>query len=248
MLLPGTKGENMQICQTRRGGRLSARQGLSPLALENARLRRLCALTKEIVDRHALALREADHRIKNSLQIVSSGLGLQARRETNTVARAALQTAAARINAVARIHDALQLSQSTGEMDLGRTVEIMCQSLDELGGPESGVRIVAQVQPVMTSMEIAQPVVIAINELVINALRHAFPDERNGEVVVEVSQIGVDLHVSVADNGIGLPPAYQDGKGYGISLVRMLTSKLGGALNVECGSGSRFTLSAPLRI
>lgn len=238
----------MQTVEARRSAKLGTRNALSPLVLENARLRRLCALSKDIVDRHALALREADHRIKNSLQIVSSGLGLQARRETNTVARAALQTAAARINAVARIHDALQLSQSTGEMDLGRTVEVMCQSLDKLGGPESGVRIVAQVQPVMTSLEIAQPVVIAINELVINALRHAFPDERGGEVVVEVSQVGVELHVSVTDNGIGLPPAYQDGKGYGMSLVRMLTSKLGGVLKVEAGAGSRFTLSAPLRI
>ena len=236
----------MQTVEARRSAKLGTRHALSPLVLENARLRRLCALSKEIVDRHALTLREADHRIKNSLQIVSSGLGLQARQETSTAARAALQTAAARINAIARIHDALQLSQSTGEMDLGRTIETMCQSLNELSGPERGIRIVANVAPVMTSMEIAQPVVLAINELVINALRHAFPDERGGEVVVEVSQIGVELHVSVSDNGIGLPSACHEGKGYGMSLVRMLTSKLGGAFNVERGAGSRFTLSAPL--
>lgn len=238
----------MQTCEARRGAKLGTRQTLDPLVLENARLRRLCALSKEIVDRHALALREADHRIKNSLQIVSSGLGLQARRETNAAARAALQTAAARVSAIARIHDALQLSQSADTMDLGRTVETMCASLDELVGRESGVRIVAKAAPVVTSTEVAQPVVIAINELVINALRHAFPDERGGEVIVEVKQVGVDVCVSVSDNGIGLPPAYLAGNGYGMSLVRMLTSKLGGVLKVDTGAGARFTLSAPLGI
>lgn len=238
----------MQIREARRNAAPRHRRALSPLVLENARLRRLCALSKDIVDRHALTLREADHRIKNSLQIVASGLGLQARRETSSVARAALQTAAARINAIARIHDALQLSQSTGEMNLGRTVEAMCSSLNELSGPERSVKIIANVAPVITSMEVAQPVVLLINELVLNALRHAFPEERSGEVVVEVSQIGVELRVSVTDNGIGLPPTYQDGKGYGMSLVRMLTCKLGGVLKVEAGVGSRFTLSAPLRL
>lgn len=236
----------MQICEARRGRRSNTRPSLSPLALENARLRRLCALSKEIVDRHALALREADHRIKNSLQIVSGGLGLQARRETNAAARAALQNAAARINAIGRIHDALQLSQISGEMDLGKAVETMCSSLNEMSGPDWGVQIVANVTPIMASMEVAQPIVLAINELVINALRHAFPEERGGEVVVEVAQIGVDVRVSVTDNGIGLPAAYVEGKGYGLSLVQMLTSKIGGVLDVSVSAGSRFTLSAPL--
>lgn len=195
-----------------------------------------------------MALREADHRIKNSLQIVSSGLGLQARRETNAATRAALQTAAARICAIARIHDALQLSTDTDKMDLGATVETMCRSLDELSGPERNIRIVADVAPVMSSTELAQSVVLAINELVINALRHAFPEGRGGEVLVEVKQIGVDVCVSVSDNGVGLPPAYVQSNGYGLSLVRMLTSRLGGVLTVECSAGSRFTLSAPLRL
>src|SRR5687767_3132027 len=83
------------------------------LLAENARLRRFCAEAKELAARHELALREGHHRIKNSLQIVASLMGMQERREANPAVRGALHAATARIQAIARMHDALQIDAGT---------------------------------------------------------------------------------------------------------------------------------------
>ena len=216
------------------------------LLAENAQLRRLCAQGKDLVARHELALREGDHRIKNSLQIVASLMGLQEHRETNLVAKHALRTAKARIEAVARIHDALQLTGGADDVSLGALIETMCGSLHSMAGDPEAVQILVDAEFIHAPIALAQPVVLATNELVVNALRHAFPDGRAGAVHVNVSSAGGQLQVIVADDGVGLPAGYQQGLGFGMKLVRMMVEKVGGTLSVESQSGARFTLSAPL--
>jgi two-component sensor histidine kinase len=216
------------------------------LMFENARLSRLCKEAAGMAARHELMLREADHRIKNSLQVVASLLHLQARRETNEAVRAALQAATARIQTVARIHDALQLDGGTDSVDVGALIGTMCKDLHAMAGEPVSVEIVVRAEPVQLQLKLAQPIILAVNELVINALRHAFPDGRHGAVMVTVARDGDRVRIDVCDNGIGLPAGYGDGRGYGTTLVHAMVAKIGGRLDVEASSGARFTLSAPL--
>ena len=160
------------------------------LLAENAQLRRLCAQSKDLVARHELALREGDHRIKNSLQIVASLMGAQERRETNPAARQALRTATSRIQAVARIHDALQLTGGADDVSLGALIETMCTSLHAMAGDSDAVRIIVDAECIHAPIRLAQPVVLVTNELVVNALRHAFPEGRPGAIQVSVSSSG----------------------------------------------------------
>jgi two-component sensor histidine kinase len=215
------------------------------LLAENARLRRVCAQSEDIIARYELLLREGDHRIKNSLQIVASLMGMQERRETNPVARDALHAATARILAVARIHDALQLNGGKDIVDLGGLISTMCRSLQVMAGDTHVVNVVVNAERIETPIALAQPLVLAVNELVVNALRHAFPGSRDGNVVVDVTQVGDEVRIAVADDGVGLPANYLEGRGYGMNLVRMMISKIGGVLQVEGDTGTRFTLSAP---
>ncbi|MCX7359463.1 MAG: hypothetical protein NT015_15150 [Alphaproteobacteria bacterium] len=129
------------------GATIASRPSVNELLAENARLRVLCVEANDLATRHQLALREGDHRIKNSLQIVASLMGMQERRETNPLARAALHTATARIHAVSRIHDALQLNGSRNVVQLGTLVETMCASLRTMAGDTSRLSIVADVDP-----------------------------------------------------------------------------------------------------
>lgn len=216
------------------------------LLLENARLSRICAQGKEMVARHELLLREGDHRIKNSLQVVASLLGLQARRETSATAQEALRAAIARIQAVARIHDALQLNGSKDEVNLGALVATMCKSLHAMAGDPRSIEIVVNAEQILAPLELAQPIVLAVNELVINALRHAFPDDRGGVIVVGLAQCDSRLTITVADNGLGLPDNYLDGRGYGMNLVRAMIAKISGCLDAHSLAGAHFTLSVPL--
>jgi two-component sensor histidine kinase len=216
------------------------------LLRENARLKDVCVQSQAMAAQYELLLREGGHRIKNSLQVVVSLLGLQARREETAVARAALRAAAARVQAVARIHDALQLNGGDDLVDVGALIETMCKSLRDMADDCRSVSIIADVQPVHAPIALAQPLVLAVNELVINALRHAFPDQRGGSVVVTVARCDHLVRIAVADDGAGLPADFAQARGYGMTLVRAMIAKAGGRLDVHSAAGARFTLSAPL--
>jgi two-component system, sensor histidine kinase PdtaS len=215
------------------------------LLAENARLRRLCAEAKELAARHELALREGDHRIKNSLQIVASFMGMQERRETNPAARSALHAARARIQAVARMHDALQLNGSTDAVNLGALIEKMCASLHEMAGDPQRMQVVVNAEAIEAPIAMAQPLVLAVNEMVVNALRHAFPGERVGTIAVSLERIEGELRVVVADDGIGLPAGHARSGGFGMNLVQMMAAKIGGELRMESDNGARLLLSVP---
>jgi two-component sensor histidine kinase len=215
------------------------------LRSENAELRNALALAREAAARCTIMLREADHRIKNSLQIVSSLMHLQADRENNLTARAALTTAAARIQSVARMHDALQASGGEDSVDLGAVLGKMCGSLHAMAADPLGVDVQVRASLMRLPVAVAQPIVLAVNELVVNALRHAFPGGRAGVILVTLSRTGDQLRVVVADDGVGLPPEHVEGHGYGMKLVRMSASQIGGTLYVDSGAGTRITLVAP---
>jgi two-component sensor histidine kinase len=216
------------------------------LLAENAELRRLCAQAAELAARHELALREGDHRIKNSLQIVASLMRVQERRETSPVAQHALRAATARISAVASIHDALQLAGGGDDVNVGALVETMCGALQSMAGDPEAVKVIVESEFIHAPIAVAQPVVLAVNELVVNALRHAFPGGRCGAVRVTIARNGGQLRIVVADNGVGLPDGYQGGIGFGMKLVRMMTAKVGGTLLVDSNAGARFTLTVPM--
>jgi len=210
---------------------------------ENVRLRKLLAASEEKAARSASLIREADHRIKNSLQIVSSLMQVQARREESVSARNALKAAASRVLSISRIHDALQTNGGEDVVDLGAVLQTMCQSLHEMAGQPETVSIMVEVEPVHAPIDLAQPIVLMVNELVVNALRHAFHDDRPGTIRVSLAVVDNELRVMVADDGVGLPAEYGKGPGFGASLVKMMTSQIEGVMTVESSSGACFTLT-----
>jgi two-component sensor histidine kinase len=180
-------------------------------------------------------------------------MGLQARNEASVDARNALHAAAARVASIGRIHDALQVGAGKGVVDLGVIFAAMCISLQEMAGDPEQIAVVfdAGDKAALAPAEIAQPIVLAVNELVINALRHAFPDDRVGIVRVTVARIGTEVSVSVADNGVGLPDGYVLGRGFGMNLVRIMVDQLHGELDIKAKkgdgeSGTTIAIRAPL--
>jgi two-component sensor histidine kinase len=213
------------------------------LRAENAHL---LEAARAAAERHEILLREGDHRIKNSLQVVAALMQMQARREANLPVSHALNAAAARVQSIARIHDALQSAHGADLVNLGRVVEAMCWSLQAMAGDPRTVTVQVDAEPVETPASLAQPLVLAVNELVVNALRHAFGDNRPGLVAVKVALGGENLHASVTDDGDGLPEGYAGTAGYGLTLVRAMVAQIGGTLHVESGRGARFEIVAPM--
>jgi two-component sensor histidine kinase len=217
----------------------------SDLRCENVRLRELLQAAEKKAAQSAIMLREADHRIKNSLQIVASRLSLQARREQDTPSAEVLRAAAIRIHAVSRLHDALQAGDGNGLLNLGSVFEKMTESLREMCGLDSPVAIQVIAEPVLAPLTFAQPVVLAVNELVLNALRHGYPHGRTGVVRISLFRTDHALRIIVADDGVGLPQDFMSAAGYGMKLVHMIAKQVGATLHADRVSGARFSLVAP---
>ena len=220
--------------------------GRDPLRMEILKLRGQLKDADKRSLQHAVMMREGNHRIKNSLQLVASLMRLQARQESSAPACDALRAAAARINSVAGIHDALQAAEGKGLINLGATLRKLCISLQDIAGDTDHIEVIVDSDEVEIPVALAQCVVLAVNELVSNALRHAFFGRDKGTVSVSLRRTDAGMTICVADDGIGLPPHHSATEGYGTTLVRMMVKQLGGTLLMETRSGACFTIFAPL--
>ena len=150
-----------------------------------------------------------------------------------------------RIQSVARMHDALQAEGGNDTVNLAVLLETMCRSLHAMGGHSLGVDVRVEVEAIHAPVAFAQPISLAVNELVVNALRHAFPDGRAGSILIRLECVDGQLHVLVADDGVGLPADHAEGRGYGMKLVRMMSDQINGAIHIDTSNGTRITILCP---
>ncbi len=217
-----------------------------PLQQEIRKLRSALADATACATRQTMLMREADHRIKNNLQIVASFARSVARRE-QPCAASALRAVAIHVDEIANLHDLLQLSPEANVVDLGDLLHRVRRSLDTLVTVEPRrIEIVLDAEPIMAPAAFARPVMMAVSELVMNAIRHAFPDGRRGTVHVTAAAVDGALRLVVVDDGVGLPSELADRPGFGMTLVRAMVGQIGGTLVAENAPGARFTLVAPL--
>ena len=192
----------------------------------------------------SLLLTELSHRTKNDLSLVSSTLNLQARSQTDPVAKAALLSAVTRVNVIARAHDRLSSSEEGDAVELSSYLEDLCNGLGDLlrDVRPIAVRVHAESIDVISSRAIS--IGLIVNELVTNAFKYAFPGDKSGVVVVTLARKGDRLEVVVTDNGIGCPP--EPTEGLGSRLVRLLAAQLEGDVTRSShGSGCRVTVTVP---
>jgi two-component sensor histidine kinase len=221
---------------------LQAAASMLGIAIE--RFRKEQALHDALASRELL-LREADHRIKNSLQMVASLLQLQRARLTEGAATDALDDAISRVRAIAEAHRALQQSDDMRMIGLDRMITDLCEFAARLN-PNVSVQL--QVAgPVAFDTERAIPLGLILSELLTNALRHAYPDGTAG--VVEAHLLVVDdvLEVSVVDFGNGASPDPDGTPSLGTNIVRALARQIGAELDVRAqpGLGTRAILRLP---
>ena len=192
------------------------------------------AALRRAAERNQALLREADHRIKNNLQLVSSMLGLQRSSLRDPESRQALQEARMRIQAIARVHQGFYSSGNFERADLGEVLRTLRDSLKPDGGNQP--EIVVEAAPGCTiAPGKATPLALIANELVTNALKHAFEPGQHGRVTMGcVRDPGGGIVLTVTDNGKGLPPGFDlAGAGFGLRLVLTLVRQIGGRVEVR---------------
>jgi PAS domain S-box-containing protein len=201
---------------------------------------------RDIATTREVLIREADHRIKNSLHLVVALLTLSMRGlEAGSAAHLALRGAIARIKAIAASHLALQGSDDLKTVNLDVTLRDLCAHFAEL---HPVARVECSVAgPLRLGADRAIPLGLVISELVTNALRHAFKDRGGGCVRVEAHQDGQNLVVMVIDDGVGMA-ADSEASGLGSRIIGTLAAQIDAHLVIAStpGEGTAVTLRLPI--
>jgi two-component sensor histidine kinase len=187
-------------------------------------------------------LRELDHRAKNNMMSMASVLRLQARAASNFETKEALRSSASRIQVMANVHDHLAPSSPDRSVNMKLYLEELCKNIEEMRA-RSGVVIKSQTDETVLPEKQALPLAFIVNELVTNSLKYAFPDSRNGIVLVDLKRDG-DVTLSVGDNGIGRDRDVKPG--VGTRLVSVMVDQLGATVRYEnANPGCRVTVRIP---
>ncbi|MBW4523385.1 MAG: AAA family ATPase [Scytolyngbya sp. HA4215-MV1] len=207
-------------------------------------------LRQSLSEREVL-LKEIHHRVKNNLQIISSLLQLQAQSVTDASTVAILQESQHRIESMSLIHKKLYASSDFGEIDLADYIPSLSSHLLASYQIIPGhVTLHMDVASVRLNIDQAIPCGLIVNELVSNALKYAFPDDRKGTIQIHL-HLAADnqVEIIIQDNGIGLPEAvnWEYAQSLGLSLVHdLVVEQLEGCMTVERQGGTTFTLRFPL--
>jgi two-component sensor histidine kinase len=181
----------------------------------------------DLVREKAILLQEVQHRVANSLQIIASVLMQSARRVQSDEVRGHLHDAHHRVMSIAALQRQLSASDG-GEVDLRSYLTQLCQSLGAsmIADPKR-LTLHVTVDDTHVKAEVSVSLGLIVTELVINSLKHAFPDERSGVIVIDYRSSGGDWTLSVTDNGIGIPEGINAPKaGLGTGIVMALAKNL----------------------
>ena len=197
-----------------------------------------------------LLLKEVHHRVKNNLQVISSLLSLQAQELGDPGMIRLFQESQGRVHSLALIHEQLYRSQDLAQIDFAAYVQELVGHLAQgMGRMAARVSFRFDLEPSLLPLDLAIPCGMMINELVSNALEHAFPAGRSGSVRIAFRSQAADYELTVTDDGVGLSEgrlAAHAGS-LGLKVVQALTRQIRGRLDVQPPPGAGFTIhfSAP---
>jgi len=188
-------------------------------------------------------LREVNHRVGNSLQIIASLLHLQANSATETDVKAALTNAMGRVAAVAQVHRRLYTSHDFKTVMLNQYLEALLEDLRRSAEGNRMSRLTLKAEPIEIDPDRAVAIGIIVNELVMNAVKYAYPDGA-GPIHVELKPQGDDLLLAIGDEGVGIGDKTDPrGTGMGQRIVAAMAAKLDASVERDpAHKGTRFVV------
>jgi PAS domain S-box-containing protein len=191
-------------------------------------------------------LKEIHHRVKNNLQVISSLLNMQSTYLEDGKARQALQESIARVRTMAMIHTQLYQSQDLTKVDFGFFIRDLIGNISQsYGRAESHVKINVDTDKTRLGIDASIPCGLILNELVSNALKHAFPNEKEGKIDITMRSKDDRVELTVQDNGIGFPKSvdFTKVKSLGLQLVNALVGQMNGKIDIQVDGGTTWTIA-----
>ncbi len=203
---------------------------------------------REALGEKEVLLREIHHRVKNNLQVISSLLSLQARGVEDPKALAVMKESRNRVKSMALIHQNLYQDENLVGVDMAEYIDKLTRSLvSSYAISREQVEIRTRVESVKLDVDVIIPLGLILNELISNALKYAFPDDRPGTIEVSFCQEPEGWQLEVKDNGIGLPAGFSpgDSASLGMFLIQSFAKKLHASFQLFSESGTSARLFIP---
>jgi len=201
-------------------------------------------ITKSLNEKNIL-LKEIHHRVKNNLQVISSLLGIQSRKIKDKVALSAIQEGRTRVHSMSLIHQNLYKEDNLTGIELQQYLQQLCLSLfNTYNINEKRIKLTTDIEPLVLDVDSVVPLGLILNELITNALKYAFPDNRKGEIKITLQEKTDGLFLSVEDDGIGIEDTDKllDGDTFGYDLIDAFKHKLNADLKIEGSNGTSIKM------
>ena len=204
-------------------------------------------LKEALLEKEAL-LREVHHRVKNNLQVISSLLRLQSRALLDPGAIRALRESEERVVSMAMLHEHLHGPAHLGRVDFGDYLRVLtAELLRAYEGTDGRITITTDVTLPELNLDQAIPLALIINELLTNALKHAFTDRDSGRIDLHISHESERAILRVKDDGRGFRPEGWGSRGsIGLEIVEALSRQVGGTFSMGDNGGTEFSLVFPV--
>ncbi len=197
----------------------------------------------------SVVIEEIHHRIKNNLQTVASLLRIQARRIKSQKAKKAFYDSISRILSIAVVHEVLS-REGMDLVDIKNVINKMVDISTNMINPDKKVEICTRCKPLMLTSRQATSLALIVNELIHNALEHAFVGKDGGRIQIEINRDFNDVRLIVSDNGIGLSKDFnlEKSKHLGLSIIKTLVEEdLKGFIKISNDNGTRVEVRFPLK-
>jgi two-component system, sensor histidine kinase PdtaS len=200
------------------------------------------ALRRSLREKEVL-MHELQHRVKNSLMVAASLLSLEEDNLPDERTRAIFANTRSRLHSMSAVYELLNRTGGVDQIDLRQYIQNLVEALSQSYTLKTGLlTIEAGLEAVQVDLRRAMPLGIILNELIINALKHAFPvgrtlADRSLAIRVQLDQSGEQVSLCVIDNGVGLPDKISC-SGMGLELVQILTRQIDGRFSLGCSSES----------
>jgi PAS domain S-box-containing protein len=192
-------------------------------------------------------LREIHHRVKNNMQVISSLFNLQAGHTLSPESREILKKAQTRIRSMSLVHEKLYKSRNLSKIDLAGYIQSLAVHLLHVYLVDhEQVRLETEFEDVALDINSAIPCGLILNELISNALKHAFPNGRTGVIRIGLRRgTGGAVELRVADDGVGFPPEsdFREAESFGLQIVNLLVHQLEAAIDLDRTNGAAFTVT-----
>jgi two-component sensor histidine kinase/FixJ family two-component response regulator len=229
-----------------RTAELSAANDLLRREIEERRKVEL-ALRKTSMENECL-LHEVHDRVRNNLQVISSLAGITASGIVDPASRAFYAELAARIRAMAEVHEQLYSTGNFETIDIAAYVSRRARQVaDDYRGLMGAVDIEEELEPLALGLDRAMPCCMLVNEILIDSFRYAFPHSPgyHGRIRVTVKKDGAaGARIELVDNGVGIRE--NAARGTGPLLIELLAAQLGATLAIDHSSGTRYQIAFPL--